>query len=187
MTWRPTVAILALLIGCSTESPSADATTCDQPKPDSQCIPGCTGATDVFIGVECIDGAWRCPDGTTRFEDCPLGTCRTNTVTCCDPVTRDPIPRVCYETGYGGGCEGFTVLQGYRCTDHGIPACPCPRTDPSCDIPCSLFTCPIGALAEGEACTVAGSSCSYGGECEHVQCTCTETDGGLVWSCARNC
>ena len=143
------------------ESDGGDGTVCAG-NPDG-CVSSCgveyPGQTAL---TECVNGAWRCPDGMVAAHSCPPGSCTLFDFRCCDPVSGARTFAPCEADGLRHACPvGTNRSTNGACIPDALGVSSCQTLD---DAPCSTV----------------GMRCSDG-----VVCTCVRTgaDSGGIWLC----
>jgi hypothetical protein len=119
----------------------------------------------------CEEGVWRCPEGTTPFEECPPGTCLVRYTSCCEPMSGMGFLPRCEANGYSEVCPVGSVRlgRGGGCVRSLGQACGETASD-----------------TDGQPCPIETAECLYGASCGPTVCQCERSDRGLVWSCRTN-
>jgi len=137
--------------------------TCQDPQP--WCLASC-GGDEGEVGT-CVDGKWRCPEGSVDRDTCPTESCARHAVRCCAPNGEPAWPE-CGADGLFGECP-----SGFE------------RTTKAC-VPAGLDISSCHELENGMACDSADLVCNAPG-CSGGKCSCQADDAGkLSWTCSWN-
>ncbi|HEY5376395.1 MAG TPA: hypothetical protein VIK01_22095 [Polyangiaceae bacterium] len=143
-----------------------------QPSFRGKCFSDCT--TQVPVDMDCENGVWNCPPGTTAPVQCPPTPCPNTTAACCAPGAAIATPLMCDALGDQQSCPAGSTF-GTKAGD------PCPMPD-YCDVAASTD------LA-GKDCSFLDSTCFFDHGCAYDTCACTQSDAGNpTWACQyTNC
>jgi hypothetical protein len=131
------------------------------------CMDTCLTKSPFGVNAVCEDGAWVCPPGSIRSEDCPPESCYGTLDKCCNNARGADAARQCGADGMLAPCPaGFVaVTRGALCAPESTGVTSCDEL-------------------RGLSCDDNEYRCTQGAGCGLIGCACeSSADGSLLWRC----